>query len=378
MSRKGFLILGVSTAIAVVAALGLVLAAELSDDRGLSGDELLFPALAADIDELSSVTIETARYQLRLEYRDGRWLSVDRGDYPVIPDPIVGIVTSLASMTMIERKTENPDWYDAVGVAGVGPGSESVHIAMFGPGNRVLADAIFGIPSESVRATIDGGMFVRRAGEATTWLAKGNFLVPGFAQEWFDFIMHVPGTDIARTTIFAGGEMLLDAVKVDFVLGDYDLAFLSPTVGPEGAVANDNGMRGVAQAIVTLALDDARPRDTVTIPPNGRMVRFETRRGLHLDVTLAEADGETWVVFDATAAADAEAADQARDIVALTSRWAFRLPPHRIIALSRPLAELFTVPGPAAAPGAALPPGVVLPVQPTPAPIQPPVIPLLP
>src|SRR5688572_17971935 len=210
MSRRGFLILGVSTAIAVVAALGLVLAAELSDDRGLSGDELLFPALAADIDELSTVTIETARYQLRLEYRDGRWLSVDRGDYPVIADPIVNIVTSLASMTMIERKTENPDWYNAVGVAGVGQGSESVHIAMFGPDNRVLADAIFGIPSESVRATVDGGTFVRRAGEATTWLAKGTLLVPGFAQEWFDFIMHVPGTDIARTTIFEGGEMLLD------------------------------------------------------------------------------------------------------------------------------------------------------------------------
>ena len=191
--------------------------------------------------------------------------------------------------------------------------------------------------------------------------------------------MHVPGTDIARTTIFEGGEMQLDAVKVDFVLGDYELAYLNPAIGPEGAVANDNGMRGVAQAIVTLALDDARPRDTVTIPANGRMVRFETRRGLHLDVTLAEADGETWVVFDATAAADAEAADQARDIQALTSRWAFRLPPHRITALSRPLTELFTIPGPAAAPDAVLPPGVVLPVQPqTPGPILPPVIPLVP
>lgn len=348
MSRRGLLVLGVSTVIAVVAALGLIMSAELSDGRELPGDELLFPALAADIDDVSSVVIETGRYQLRLELRDGNWLAVDRGDYPVIPDSIVEIVTSLAAMTMVERKTENPAWYDAVGVGAVGPGSDSVHIAVYGADSRVLADAIVGIQSESVSATVGEGTFVRRVGEAVTWLARGTFFVPGFVQEWFDFVLHVPGPELARTTILEGGEVMLDAVKVDFVLGDYELAYLSPSIGPEGAEANDNGIRGVGQAIVTLALDDARLRETVTIPPNGRVVRFESRRGLHLDVTLAEADGETWVLFDATAAPDAEAAQQARDIAALTSRWAFKLPPHRIVALSRPFTELFTIPAPPA------------------------------
>jgi hypothetical protein len=218
-------------------------------------------------------------------------------------------------------------------------------------------------------------MFVRRVDEATTWLANGAFQIPGFAQEWFDFLMHVPGTDIARTTIFEGGEMMLDAAKVDFIRGDYELTYLNPALGPEGTVANDNGMRGVGQAIVTLAFDDARPRATVTIPPNGRVVRFETRRGLNLEVTMAEADGETWVTFTATAAPDAEAAQQARDIAAVTDRWAFKLPSHRMVALSRPFSELITVPG------APAPPGVVLgpvPVPPQDGLPQPPVIPVLP
>ncbi len=354
MSRKGFLTLVAATALAVIMAIGLVVSAELSAVNPQPGGDPMFQALIDGADDLRSVVIETPRYQLRLEYRDGRWFAVDRGDYPVRADPIVGIVASLAGMTIVEQKTDNPAWYTFVDVAGVGlPGSQSVRVAVFAADGRSLADAIFGAPSESIGFARAGGTFVRRSDEAQTWLVEGAVAVPAFVQEWFDPILNVPGPDVARTTILVGGEVLLDARKVDFATGDYELTFLSPAIGPDGATANDNGMRSVAQAIVTTAFDDARPRETVTFPPDTRTVRFETRAGLHLEVAVGEAGGETWVVYTATADPGAEAAQQALDITARTERWAFKLPAHRIAALNRPFAELFDPPAPpAGAPGA--------------------------
>jgi hypothetical protein len=99
----------------------------------------------------------------------------------------------------------------------------------------------------------------------------------------------------------------------------------------------------MSQAIVSTTFDDARPRDSLTIAPDARTVRYETRTGLRLDITLVTADGVTWVIYNATAIADTAAA-QAADIQARTGDWAFKLPIGRITTLSRDIAQLITVP----------------------------------
>jgi hypothetical protein len=99
----------------------------------------------------------------------------------------------------------------------------------------------------------------------------------------------------------------------------------------------------MSQAIVSTTFDDARPKDSVTIAPDARTVRYETRNGLRLDITLATADGGIWVIYNATAIADTAAA-QAADIQARTANWAFKLPIGRVTTLSRDILQLVTVP----------------------------------
>jgi hypothetical protein len=365
VSRTSLLWLAAITGLAVIASVAMLASAQVSALGPLSGGQPMFPELAQRRGEPSQLTIETARYRLLLENRGGRWVASAQGDYPVRQDTVAQVFASLASMTTIEPKTSNPALYGHVGLVGPGPGSPSVRVAALGGGTTLL-DAVFGRESTAVPYARRGGMFVREADNAQAWLVEGTLTVPGFLQDWFDQLLHIPGTEVARIAILAGDEILVDATKVDFTTGRYQLTFLAEGLAPPEATANENTFRGIPQAIVSTTFDDARPRESVTFATEARTVRFVTRTGLQLDVTLGEAGGETWVAYRASAEPGSEAVAAAQAINARTEHWAFKLPAYRIAALNRPLTDMFELP--ARAPGPA-------PFEPQPGQLLPPPLP---
>ncbi len=370
MTPRAFLSLIIVTGIAVLAAIVVLVSEQIASSAAQRGGSLMFPELQAREGELSQLTIETSRYTLVLAYRDGRWVSVDRGDYPVRSDPILQIVEALTELVAFEPKTTDAALFPEIMVVAPTPetadAGEGAHMQVLAVNGDVLADAIIGKPSASIGQRQRGGTFVRRVGEDQAWLAEGTVLVPEFLPEWFDVLLHVPGPDVGRVAILAGDRLLFDAVKTNFATGDYDLVFLDEAYTRPGIAADDNAVRNMTQAIVTTTFDNARPKDTVTVAADARTVRYETRNGLRLDVTLVMAEGEMWVIYTATAAPGSAAEAQAAAIQASTAQWAFKLPPGRYITLTRDIALLVMVPvevrqtpfGQGAAPGGPLVPAL--------------------
>jgi len=351
MSPRAFVSIVAAAGLTLVVALALIVARQVSADQPAAAGGPMFPELNDRIDDLARIEISTARYDLTLELQNDQWVAVDFGNYPVGLEPVLQIVSSVAGMTRVEAKTENPELYRYVGVDGVSPTSGTIRLAASTADGTQLLDAIFGNDSASIGFTRVGGSFVRSADEARTWLVEGILSAPGFVQEWFETLFSVPGGDVASITVFAGAEMLLSAEKINFDTADYELTFLSETLGfdPE-STANDAGIRGVTQGIVSTNFDEARRLETVTFGDDARIVRFTTQAGMTLEARLGEADGEVWVAYTASAPAGSEAAALAADITARTEHWAFRIPSYRISALNQPIEAL--VSEPAVAPAA--------------------------
>lgn len=346
MTPRAFLSLALLTILAVIGAI-VVVAMEANrvgtSDRG--GDPM-FPLLVERGADVSQVTVEARRYSVTLERRNGGWVAIDRGDYPVKSEPVEQLITAMAQLTEFEPRTDNPELYPEIDVVGVGADTEDMHFMAQAADGTVLADAIVGMPSRSIGNR--SGTFVRRTNGAEAWLVEGAVFFPNYLPEWFNPLLSVPGPDIGRVTIFSGDRMLFDASKISFETGDYELDFLDEAYQRPNIEAEDNAIRNLAQAVVSTTFDDARPRETVTVPDDARTIRFQTRNGLSLGITLVpiETNGvtQTWVLYDASAEPGSPAEADAAAMRLRTYDWAFLLPQSRIVTLSRDITQLVRVP----------------------------------
>jgi hypothetical protein len=269
-----------------------------------------------------------------------------------VPDLLLG----LSRMTKVEAKTAQPDWYQyvRVGDPGATPPTGVAHVTVTSPDGAMLADAILGARSFSIAAShTRGGMFVREAGAAQSWLVEGGASVPTELPEWFDAILDIPGSAVSNITILAGGKTLLDFKKTDATNGVYDIASRDPAAGvPANSVANSNTLKNLASGIVGVRAEDVRALDTVPPAENSRTNRFTTTSGLQLDVTVSdEKEGGVWAVFKASAPEGSEGAAMAADINGRTANWAFRLDASHASRLNQPVADLVKDPATPASDG---------------------------
>ena len=359
MSPRAFISLAIVTGLALAAA--AVTVALQRDDGAVNAyqGEPMFAALSERVNEVESVIVETPFYRAAFAHRGEAWVDTARGDYPARAETVTDMIAAFAAMTRIEPKTDNPDWYTYIGVGSPDAEGEArgTRVTAIATNGDELANMILGRASANVGYSRVGGTFVRDEGDARAWLAEGTVEVPGSIRGWFPMVLHVPGPEMARVSILIGDELVLDAEKTDFETGNYELVFLSEDLGPPEATANDDAVRGLTQGAVSVFLDDVRPRSEVVMAEDARTVRFVTRAGLHIDVGLGEADGETWVLFDVTAEAGSEAEAEVADIRARSENWGFKLPSNKISALTKALSELIVLPDaqPEIGPGAPLP-----------------------
>ena len=345
MTPRGFIALALATGIALVAAIALVIVEQVNVGGNRGGGGLMFPELAERMAEIDTLTIVGPQYAISVKREaDGQWVAVDRGNYPVNGAPVDQLVAGLAELVEYEQKTDTPELYADLGVEGPGEGRDDVQVTITADDGDVLVDAVLGYAAQSIGRHTRGGMFVRRVDEDRVWLAEGAARPPAFEADFFGQLFNIPGPTVGRVQILAGDTLLFDAIKVDFDTGDYELEYLDPSIGPANAVAADSAVRNMSQAIVSVSFRNVRAVEDVTVAPDARTVRYVTQDGLSLSVTLADADGVTYVIFAADAAPGSAAEAQAAEIAAATDGFAFELPPGRYITLERSVSELFTIP----------------------------------
>ncbi|MGD9740506.1 MAG: hypothetical protein AB7O56_15260 [Bauldia sp.] len=302
---------------------------------------MLLPDLVDRLTEVQTVQVVTDRYDMTFTLAGNDWISADFFDYPARTDAFSYLFLDLSFLVEFNLLPNDPATYAGFGVADPGAEGGGSRITVSTASGETIVDLIVGRPEEAAEGA-RGGVYIRRLDTGELWLAAGQATVPVYPSEWFDPVVDYRIGAIAQVEILRGETPILTADKIDAT--EFTLAFADPAVAPAGAIANSRALRVLSQGIASTMFDAVRPVEGLTVPADARTIRFAMTSGLELSVTLVPADGETWVIYAASAPPGSAAVAEAVTLSTRVDGWAFRLPDSRITLLDVDPATLVTAP----------------------------------
>lgn len=369
MKRHTLLIL--LAALAVMAALAV--AVSFSERPTKSAGGLLLPGLATGLEDADSVRITRAGNLSVASIRRGAegWSVDERHGYPANVRRLRKNLLALANATIIEEKTSNPDFYDRLRVEDVEAADAGGLRIDLHAGNKLLAAVIVGNTGMSG----SDSAYVRRVGEAASWLVNAGFELSTDTVDWTDqHITSIPAGRVAAISITQANGGLLQLTKSRAGEADYTVEGI-----PEGREPSFAGVGNVLGGVLAdLELDDVMPAaDLDTGKQQPVQARFETFDGLVIDIRIWQLDDGSWLQFSASSAAElaprhasagaagiASGSDGATDIVARAMRedlaaveteaaelnrrlgsWVYTVPDYKVEQLTRRMEDLLAPAG---------------------------------
>jgi hypothetical protein len=308
MNQKTLIGLAIAALIAIVAA---VVLNQRSQPRSEGGEQTVYlaPALRDHVNDIAKVIVTGAdnKTVATLIRGAGGWTLTEKGGYAVDTGKLREFLLKLADAKLLEQKTSNKDKYAALGVEDIAAkDAKGLQVELDGPAQPLKV--IVGNANQR-----GGGTFVRRVGEAQSWLASVTLNAPKDAAEWLKKDL----ADIAANRIEAVTISRADGKNVRIykdAAGDanYKLADI-----PKGREAGSEfSTNGLAAALSGLRFDDVVPAKDTAPDAQPLKARYATFDGLIVDLAGWENGGKDYAqfkaAFDAAQADKGIAAAQAR------------------------------------------------------------------
>lgn len=295
MKSRSFLFLLVLTVATAAAAVAVLVNERVRGGDPVAGT-MLYPGLLERVNEIDFVEVSTTvDGTVSARREDGRWGVVQRHGYPADFRMLSEMLFDLARIELIEPRTSKPALYPKIRVEDLGEsGAQSIRIVAKAGGGTV-ADLLVGFarPEEA-----GGGVFVRRSGEAQSWLAEGDFQPVQLLTRFLDRnICNVEQRRIHRARLtHADGE----TVTV-FKAGPEETDWKLEEPLPEGRKAKANHeLSPLTSWLDFLIFDDVRPAAEVDFSQPLVAGRFETFDGIAVEVRMVEQDDAYWVALAAS------------------------------------------------------------------------------
>jgi hypothetical protein len=309
MNQKTLIGLVVAALVAIVIAIAIN---HSNRPRSESGGEektsYLVPSLrdhVNDVDKLVLVGADNKPIATLTRGADG-WSIAEKGGFAADTGKLREFLLKLADSKLIEQKTVNKDKYAALGVEDVADkDAKGVEVELGGLGQPVKL--IVGT------ANARGGTFVRRGGEAQSWLASGSLGVDNKPENWLrKDLVDVPATRIASVSVaHADGKSVRVAKQAE---GDANFKLADVPKGR--APGSEFTVNGLASTLGGLRFDDVLPAKNAAPGDKPLKARYATFDGLVIDVTAWEKDGKDYAQF----LASTDPAEANRHIAALQAK----------------------------------------------------------
>lgn len=321
--RRILIILG-SAALLFSAAAAYALYQRAAEGLPRHTPELFLPGFAESAQRATRIEIIGANGAFAVVQSGQGWVLPDRGNYPADFDEVRRTLISLAQLTTIAPKTRRPDWLTHLGLA-TPPKGNGTQITVKDAAGAVLAQLITGNSEELGDPSGATGLFVRRPGENTAWLARAVFATHGDISAW-----------LMKRTVDIGPARLksvtvLPASGAGFTVGratpndPVGLEGAPPTAQPDAQLINEIGF-----AVATLSVDDVRPAGSVDFTGAARVIATSFD-GLSVQFELAQRPDGVWARINASATG--AAAQEAAAANARAAGWVFKLPAEKARAL---------------------------------------------
>lgn len=366
MKSKQFIGLAAVTAVVAAGAVAAVMSRQSATER-VAIDEPALPGLMARINDVAQVSLTGPEADFALRFDGERWVAPALADFPVDYDKVKAALIGLAELRVVEEKTSDPERYGALGLAA--PDAEEgggVLVRLSGADDGEIAALTVGNPGRGGA----GEVYLRRAGEDATWLARGAPELGATPRDWVDtMVLRLDGERVRRVTISHSDGEVVELVKALPADESFELATL-----PEGAtLRSPMTLDNVGRALAFLRFDEVAAASEGPAPGAGdSTAAFETFDGVTVTVTLQKRGEENWARFDAAydpeaafaepeaeeaeeeaGAADAgpeeeeapfDVAANFAELVSRTADWAFLIPDFKAEQLGIRLDRLIDLP----------------------------------
>ncbi len=333
--RQKFLIalLAVTAAAVVVAVFSSLGGGPNSDPR--IGQPVLTD-LAPHLAEVGQVALMHGESKTTLARRGDRWVVAERDDYPADAAKLRQLLLGLAALAYVEPKTKEAKNYPKLQVEDAGAkDSKSTLVTVSGAQGSLLGELIAGKRVTDALGGGDDGVYVRKPGDAQSWLARGTLDLsdtPG----WLDpALLDLPAAGV-KEALFSPPEGSPLSIARDKPEDKFHL----------GALPKDNKLRGddalyaAAGALAGLQLSDVKPDSDFAWPKTGESrARFTFFDGLVVTVEIVDVDKTGWARFTASGSS-AESSAKARELNARTAHWVYALPAYKANLLKTRLTDL--------------------------------------
>jgi hypothetical protein len=349
MSSRNVLILGIVAILALAAGLWLAgrqTSAVPGDSRGA-----LYPGLENELDVIEAVRIFKAGNARAVELKHGEagWSVTERAGYRADETKLRRLVRAIAEAAVLEEKTSNPERYAALGVEDTGkPDAKGVRVELAGtarPANLIVGNTGPGASSR----------YVRRAGEAQSWLIDQAIDAPAEPDAWLaKEIADIPADRVQAVTVTAQGGKRYTAAKASRGDEHFNVEKL-----PKGkSLRSPTVADSLATALSGLELSDVQPRSEFGAEPPADRASYRTFDGLVVEAEGWKSADKRYIAlkatFDGAQAQRFEAAPkageakpvapdvegEARTLATKTAGWVYEIAEYRYQSLFKPIDDL--------------------------------------
>ena len=345
MTPKVFLGFAAVTVV-VVAAAGFSIAQRYQTATFSAEKEPIFPAMHDKVNDVSEILYEDKQVRILVARKDGKWVLAERHDYPVSDQIVRELVIGLAELKILEPKTKLAKLYPRIQVDDLaGEKSLAKHLMVKGKGGEALIDALIGRRNFDTTGLTDEGRYVRRTGEAQSWLVAGRFDIPDAIKKWVakEFMnVDAKRVDTARTVQPDGSQLIVQREKA----GETRFKVLNVPEGREVEYQID--VDNISDGADKIEFEDVAKPGEVEFPKDQTIhTTYHTYDGLIIDVDLVardESKSDFWARFKASVADNAEKKDEiakeAEKINAEVTNWVYKVPAFKFRYMTRKLEEV--------------------------------------
>jgi hypothetical protein len=294
-ARSLTLLAGATALVGVVAA--ITLHHDESAVQSTPSGGKLFPNLAASVNDVAVIELKRKDGVTTLSRTGESWGLAEKKGYPVDMAAVRKTLIGLCDLAAAEPKTDDPKSYAKLGVDEPGTeGSTGTLVTLKDGSGKELASLIVGKDHSSKNFSGPHQVYVRKPGEARSWLATGETDLKEKGADWLDRkILEVKRERIRAAEIrHADGEVVvIDRDKPetkDFALHDI----------PEGKeLTYPSAPSSIADALGYLNLEDVVPAAEFDMKEGtSGTAKFSCFDGLTVTVTTKEVADKTYARFE--------------------------------------------------------------------------------
>ena len=343
MQAKGLTALVAATVIVAGAAIAVSVGGRGQATQAHEG-EIVLAHLADHIGDVAELKITRDAGNITLQRRGTgaatHWVVVEKSSYPADPAKIRKTLLGFAELKLVEPKTRKPDLYKRLDLGDpAAKGSHSQLVEIDDAKGGKLGALIVGKLRPDRLGTGADGLYIRRPGEAQSWLAQGTVDLPTDINDWLDKkVAEIPEKRIREVTLtHEDGSTLV--LKRDKEGGKF-----AAEGAPADAKFKSEGALGEPATVLDgLDLNDVRPAAEMPFPETGvARSQWLTFDGLTITGETIKKGDANWVRLKASG--EGKAAAEAASLNAKWAPWVYSVYQYKTDAMRTKLADLVEKP----------------------------------